>query len=220
MILRRPAKGSPLEVWLTHARTLAMVTIVYNLLEGLISMGFGASDGSVALFGFGADSFIEVGSALLVLWRLRAGEAKADMLVERERRATQGIGVLFLLLAAGTAVGAVIQIATHRHPETSLPGMIISMASLLSMAWLWRAKQRTAVVLDSRTLEGDAACSLACIQLSGILFLGSVLFMLWPGLWWIDALAALLLSALIAKEGLQGIRAASKPDFSGGCGCH
>ncbi len=220
MTHRRPPEGSPPQVWLAHARTLALVTIVYNLLEGLISMGFGASDGSVALFGFGADSFIEVGSAVLVLWRLQAGLGSADPHVQRERRATRGIGILFLLLAVGTAVGAVIQLITHRHPETTLPGVIISIASLIFMAWLWRTKQRTATALDSRTLEGDAACSLACIQLSGVLFLGSVLFMHWPVLWWMDALAALVLSAFIAKEGIQGIRAASKPDFSGGCGCH
>lgn len=220
MTLRRPPEGSPPEAWLAHARTLALVTILYNLLEGAVSMGFGASDDSVALFGFGADSFIEVGSAALVLWRLQAGLGRAVPRVHRERLATRGIGILFLLLSAGTAVGAVVQLLTHRHPETTLPGVIISIASLAFMAWLWRAKKRAATALDSRAMEGDAACSLACIQLSGVLFLGSVLFILWPVLWWIDALAALVLSGFIAKEGIQGIRAASKPDFSGGCGCH
>jgi len=220
MILRRLSEGSSPQAWLARARTLALITIVYNLLEGFVSMGFGAADGSVALFGFGADSFIEVGSAVLVLWRLQAGLGSTDPHVKRERGATRGIGLLFLLLAVGTAVGAVFQLVTRRHPETTLPGVVISCVSLVFMVWLWRAKQRAATALDSRTLEGDAACSLACIQLSAVLFLGSVLFLFWPLLWWVDALAALVLSAIIAKEGLQGIRAASRPDFSGGCGCH
>lgn len=220
MTFRRPSEASETPVWLAHARTLAWVTIAYNLLEGLVSMGFGAADNSIALFGFGADSFIEVGSAVLVLWRLRADQGCADTLVQRERRATRGIGILFLLLAIGTAIGAVVQLITHRHPGTTLPGVVISVASLLFMAWLWRAKLRVARALDSRTLEGDAACSLACIQLSCVLFVGSVIFVLWPALWWVDALAALVLSGFIAKEGIQGIRAASRPDFSGGCGCH
>lgn len=220
MTFRRPAPTASTQTWMGYARMLALVTVAYNLLEGLVSMGFGASDESIALFGFGADSFIEVGSALLVLWRLKADQGCAASRLERERKATRGIGVLFLLLAAGVAAGALLQLATHRHPDTTLPGLVISLASLSGMAWLWRAKRAAAAALDSQALAGDAACSLACIQLSAVLFLGSLLFLLWPGLWWVDAAAALVLSAFIAKEGVQGIRAAARPDFDGGCGCH
>lgn len=220
MSLRRPPIHATPEVWMGFAKMLAIVTVGYNLIEGLVSVGFGLSDDSVALFGFGADSFIEVGSAFLVLWRLRAGQDCHGDRLRRERRATLGIGVLFVVLALGTFVGAVLQLVSRRHPGTTLPGVIISVASLFFMAWLWRAKLQAAKVLDSKALEGDAACSFACIKLSGVLFLGSVLFLLWPALWWVDALAALILAGFIAKEGFEAIRAASRPDFSGGCGCH
>ena len=72
----------------------------------------------------------------------------------------------------------------------------------------------------SRTLQGDAACSRICIQLSLVLFAGSLLFLLHPALWWADGAAALVLSGFIGREGLQGLRAAMQKDFSGGCGCH
>lgn len=220
MTFRRPRPDSSLAAWMAYARMLAVVTVVYNVVEGLVSMGFGASDESVALFGFGADSFIEVGSAILVLWRLRAGKGCEATRLRRERKATLGIGILFLLLAVGITVGSIAQLVTHRHPETTLPGVIVSLISLSGMTWLWRSKQAAAAVLDSQTLKGDAACSLACIQLSTVLFAGSILFVLWPALWWVDSLAALVLCAFIAKEGIEGIRAASRPDFNGGCGCH
>ena len=42
------------------AATLAMITICYNIVEGVISVWFGASDGTISLFGFGLDSFVEV----------------------------------------------------------------------------------------------------------------------------------------------------------------
>lgn len=206
--------------WLAYARALAVFTIFYNLVEGLVSMGFGLADESVALFGFGADSFIEVGSALIVLWRLAGTSGCATTRLHRERKSTLGIGILFVLLALGTCVASTAQLLTRRHPETTLPGLAISLASLLFMFWLWRAKRRAARVLDSRTLEGDAACSLACIQLSLVLFVGSLVFQLVPRLWWIDSVAAMVLSSLIAKEGISGIRAARNPEFSGGCGCH
>lgn len=218
---RHPAPDAPRPQWLAFARTLALFTVVYNLLEGGVSMAFGWAEESVALFGFGADSFIEVGSALVVLWRLRGDEGGCQTTrLQRERRAALIIGGLFLLLALGTAAGALLQLLARRHPDTTLPGMVVSGLSLAFMMWLWRAKRRTAQALDSRALEGDAACSLVCIQLSAVLMAGSLLFALSPALWWADAAAALVLSLAIAREGLGGIRAALRPDFSGGCGCH
>lgn len=215
-----PRPDAPRPDWMRYARFLAGFTIAYNLLEGLVSMGFGLAEESVALFGFGADSFIEVGSALLVLWRLRESSGCASTALKRERKAAFGIGLLFVLLALGAGLGSALQLGLRRHPDTTLPGLIVSLASLGFMFWLWRAKLQAARALDSRTLEGDAACSLACIQLSCVLFLGSLVYLVAPALWWADAVAALVLAVFIGREGLSTLRAARRPDFSGGCGCH
>jgi len=216
----QPEAGAHPSRWLAYARFLALFTIAYNLVEGFVSMGYGLADDSVALFGFGADSLIEVGSALIVLWRLRAASGCAVTRLERERKATLSIGILFVLLAVGTTLGATLQLASHRHPATTLPGLLIASLSLGFMFWLWRAKRQAATALDSRTLRGDAACSLACIQLSLVLLAGSLVFLMVPTLWWVDGVAAIALSAFIAREGVSGIRAALDPEFSGGCGCH
>lgn len=205
--------------WMKRARLLAGLTIGYNLVEGLVSMAFGWSDGSLALFGFGADSFIEVGSALIVLWRLQERGGCATEALQRERRATFAIGILFLLLALGTAAGSILQLIQRRHPDTAWPGLLVSLASLAFMAFLWRAKLGAARALDSKALASDAACSLACLQLSGVLFAGSLLFLLMPRLWWADSAAALALALLIAREGAGMVRAARDPQFDGGCGC-
>lgn len=220
MRMSAPRRDDPRASWHSYALGLAVFTIAYNLVEGLVSMGFGAAEDSVALFGFGADSFIEVGSAILVLWRLREPGGCAATRLMRERKATLGIGILFVVLALGTLLGSALQLASHRHPETSIPGMLISAISLGFMFWLWRSKCQAAAVLDSRALQGDAACSLACIQLSGVLFAGSLLFWVAPALWWSDAVAAIALAVFISKEGISMIRAAGRPEFSGGCGCH
>ncbi len=203
--------------WHRRAWFLAWFTVVYNLLEGAVSIRFGLSDDSVALWGFGFDSLVEVASALVVMTRLRKGfEAQA---ATSERRAVMTIGFLFVLLALVINVGAILQLASHRHPPTTLPGLLISGISLAFMYFLWCAKTRAATALDSATLKSDAACSLACIQLSWVLFIGSLLFMLSPSLWWVDGAAAILLALLILKEGIEGIRASRSPDFDGGCGC-
>lgn len=199
---------------------LSWFTICYNVIEGVVSMGFGFSEHSVALFGFGADSFIEVASATLVLWRFR-GESGLGNLLEtnRERSATLGIGILFLLLALGAVMGGAFQLFERSHPKTTLPGLVISALSLSFMFFLWHAKRSVGQSLNSSTVINDAACSFACIQLSVVLFLGSLLFMMMPDLWWADSVAAIILAGFIAKEGLKTVRAARAPEFLGGCDC-
>jgi divalent metal cation (Fe/Co/Zn/Cd) transporter len=205
------------EAWRRRAQGLAWLTVGYNLLEGAVALGFGVKDDSVALWGFGLDSLVEVASGLVVLWRLRDPGAPCG---RRERRATAAIGWLFLVLASGVALGAVRNLLVREVPQTTLPGLVIALVSLSFMLFLWRAKRAAAVALDSAALAGDAACSLACIQLSGVLLGGSLLFRLSPALGWVDAAAALALAGLIAREGWAGVKAARDPGFTGGCGCH
>jgi divalent metal cation (Fe/Co/Zn/Cd) transporter len=215
--------------WERRALWLARATIAWNVVEGLVAMGFGWDDGSVALFGFGVDSWVEVGSAGVVYWKLTRAttgcattrnDRERNGTVRRERTATRWISALLVALAAATAVGAVAQLGAGGHPATTVPAVVVSAVSLSFLGWLWGAKRRAATVLDSRTLAMDAACSLACIQLSVVLLAGSVAYLVAPALWWADAVAALVLAALIGREGRAGWRAASRADFAGGCGCH
>jgi hypothetical protein len=54
-----------------RANALALITIFYNILEGVVSVGFGAADETFALFGFGLDSFVEVISGIGVWYMIR-----------------------------------------------------------------------------------------------------------------------------------------------------
>jgi divalent metal cation (Fe/Co/Zn/Cd) transporter len=210
----------PRSFWVKRAILLSWFTIGYNFIEGIIAIAFGVEEASVALAGFGVDSFIEVASACLVLWRFRGETSGVEILPkERERHATFGIGILFVFLASLTVVASVFQLVQQAHPSTTLPGLIISGLSLSFMFALWRAKQTTGRALESATVMKDADCSFACIKLSFVLLVGSLLFWIAPSLWWADSLAAIVLAILIGREGLETIQAARHPDFSGGCGC-
>ena len=64
---------APARLW-GMATRLALFTIAYNLIEGLVSIWFGAKDEALTLFGFGIDSFIEVLSGvgiLIMILRIR-----------------------------------------------------------------------------------------------------------------------------------------------------
>lgn len=209
--------------WVRRAISLAWISVAYNLLEGGLSVAFGWSERSVSLFGFGVDSLVEVGTALLVLWRLQA-EAhhhhEDPAMVKRERKGVMTAGILFLVLAGGMAVSSIAQLRSGSHPATTLPGVLIATVSLAVMGVLWVAKRKTLEALGSQTIASDVACTEACMQLSGLLLTGSIVFRVWPSLWWADSVAALFICALIAREGIEMTRNARKPEFHGGCGCH
>jgi hypothetical protein len=207
-----------------RAEALSRFTIIYNVIEGAVSIGYGIQDNAIALAGFGGDSVIEVLSALVVIWRFRGAMGRelgqdAELSLERERRSTLYIGILFALLAVITAIAAGLQLNSGTHPSTTFPGMVIASVSLSFMLYLWSAKMKLARMLDSSTVKKDADCTLACIKLSGVLFVGSTLHLFVPSLWWIDAGAAILIAGFIGKEGWDTIRAARSLEFSGGCGC-
>src|ERR1700736_5569781 len=81
-----------------RGRRLEYFTIGWNTLEGLVAVIAGAVAGSVALVGFGIDSFIEVTSGSALLWRMSVDE-DVPRRERNERRTLQVVGVCFLCLA-------------------------------------------------------------------------------------------------------------------------
>ncbi|MCM2324100.1 MAG: heavy metal transporter [Oligoflexia bacterium] len=206
--------------WIRRVIWLSWFTIVYNVAEGVVSLWFGIEEESIALAGFGVDSLIEVTSAIVVLWRFRGETGMGQALaLAKERAATRAIGTLFILLAAFTTGVSLWNLIHGLHPETTLPGIAISLLSLSFMFYLWRAKKAASLALNSRTVAQDAACSLACIQLSVVLLIGSAIYHFAPVLGWADAAAALVIAGFIGREGIETIRNANSEDFTGGCGC-
>lgn len=183
-------------------------------------MLFGSESSSVSLLFFGIGSFVEVISAILVAWRFSADIGGREILgLERERKTTLGVGVMMCLLSIGTVVASVMALAKRELPNSTLPGIIISSVVIGIMLSLWFVKRWLARVLDSSVMRSDAECSLACVYLSGVLLVGSLVFKVAASAWWVDAVTALLLALLFAKEGVEMIRYTFSEDFKGGCGC-
>jgi divalent metal cation (Fe/Co/Zn/Cd) transporter len=184
--------------WLTWA------TLAYNSLEGLLSIGAGIIAGSVALIGFGVDSFIEVTASLAAIWRLRA-DSDPTRRSGAERRALRVIGVCFLALAVYVAADAGRTLIGREPPQESVVGMVIAALSLIVMPLLARAKRQVATALSSRAIHAEARQTDICMYLSAILLGGLVLNALFTW-WWADPVAAVLMVPLIAREGLQSLR--------------
>ena len=187
---------------------LEIFTLLWNVLEGIVAVAAGTVSGSVALIGFGVDSFVETASAAVVGWRLRAelrgGSAEAG---ERfEPVASRIAGTLLLVLSAYIVIDAGRRLLGFGgEARESLLGIALTSVSLVVMPFLGWAKLRTATALQSRALRADAYETIACAWLSLTTLVGLVLNALF-GWWWADPLAALCLVPLIVREGLEGLR--------------
>ena len=198
-----------------YALWLGILTIVYNLVEGLISIYFGVSDETIALFGFGIDSFIEVISGLgIVAMVLRISRNPDTPRSTFERSALRITGTAFYLLTLSLGAMVMVNLLNGHKPETTLAGVIISTISILAMWALVAAKRHVGRRLNSAPILADANCTLVCIYMSVILLIASLIYEL-TGLGFVDSLGALGLMYFSFKEGREAFEKAAGLE----CGC-
>ena len=188
-----------------RGRKLEYFTIGWNSLEGVVSIVAGVLAGSISLIGFGIDSFIEVTSGAALLWRLHH-DLNPSRREEIERRTLRIVGLCFIALAVYIAFDSVASLIRRAAPERSLPGILIAALSLCVMPVLAKAKRTVAVGIGSAAMHADSRQTDFCIYLSAIL-LGGLLLNALFGLWWSDPVAGLVMVPIIAKEGVDGLRA-------------
>lgn len=188
-----------------RGKRLAYFTIAWNCLEGLVGVIAGAVAGSISLVGFGVDSFIEVASGGAVLWRMSV-DVDAARRERNERLSLRIIGACFLALAAYVAYESAGDLLTGTAAQRSIPGIILACVSLVVMPVLSRAKKKVGRELGSAAVRADAKQTDFCVYLSAIL-LGGLLLNAAAGWWWADPVAALVMVPIIAKEGVDGVRA-------------
>ncbi|BBB47184.1 cation transporter [Pelolinea submarina] len=200
-----------------YALWLAIITIFYNILEGLVSIYFGASDETLTLFGFGVDSFIEVlsGAGILAMV-LRIRQNPDTSRSQFEQTALRITGAAFYILAVGLGVSAIYNLFTVHQPETTLPGLIISLISIATMWALVSAKRKVGRALDSAPILADANCTMVCIYMSLVLLASSLIYQL-TGFGLVDSLGAFGLIYFSVNEGREAFEKAAGMEC--GCGC-
>jgi divalent metal cation (Fe/Co/Zn/Cd) transporter len=160
-----------------QAFALSLFTIIYNIAEGVVSMFLGYKDETLTLFGFGADSFIEVISGIgitFMIIRIRQNPESPPSVFEV--KALRITGTAFYLLAIGLLGGIAINLVNHRKPETTIWGVIISLISIAVMVWLMSAKKRLGKKLNSDPIIADANCTKICVYMSIVLLASSFIY--------------------------------------------
>jgi divalent metal cation (Fe/Co/Zn/Cd) transporter len=155
--------------------------------------------------GFGIDSFIEVISGSVLLWRMSV-DADIHRRERNEKLSLRVVGLCFLALAVYVGYESITNLVTRKSPEHSIPGIALACVSLVVMPLLSRAKKKVGSELGSVAMHADAKQTDFCVYLSAILLIGLVLNLALEW-WWADPIAALIMVPIIAKEGIEGIRA-------------
>jgi divalent metal cation (Fe/Co/Zn/Cd) transporter len=185
--------------------------------EAFVALWLGRESNSLLLDAFGIDSLLELFSAGVLLWRLRAEylyQRNAEAIEAIESRASRLVGYSLYLLAGLVVLSALYRLGfshslTNAHE--SVWGIGIGLVAKIGMPLLAAAKLRVAARLQSRALRADAIEAISCGYLSIVLMIGLAAQRLF-GLWWLDSIAALALIPLLLREAREAI--------TGECACH
>ncbi len=194
----------------------AVFSIVYNIGEGLISTYLGYEDESLALFGFGSDSFIEVISGIGIAYMIiRIQKSKISDRGNFERTALRITGFAFYALVLGLVITSIYNILSGNNPITTFWGVVISTISILVMWLLVAGKRKVGIKLNSAPILADANCTMVCVYMSIILLISSGIYEL-TSIPYIDSLGTLGLSYFAYKEGKECFEKANSNEY---CSC-
>lgn len=202
---------------LRWAFILGIITIVYNLIEGIVSVFFGAKDDTLALLGFGIDSFVEVISGIgIVHMLLRMKFSKVTQRDKFEKTALVINGTAFYILTAGLIFGSILNVINNSRPSTTVAGIVISAISIGTMYYLMNAKFKVGKELNSDAIIADANCTKTCFYLSFILLISSGLYEIFS-IGFLDVLGSLGIAYYAFKEGRESFEKSRSENLS--CGC-
>lgn len=170
------------------------ITVAWMLIEFGVSAYAAWTAHSPAILAFGADSFVELLSATVVLLQF------APSFKISEQHAARASSLLLFILAFVVAGIAVITLALRLHPEVSGAGIGITIAALIAMPILAKLKRREARRSKNAALAADAVQSATCAYLAMIALAGLACNAAFH-IPWVDSVAALAAIPFLIKEG-------------------
>lgn len=194
-----PEAAAATEALRRRGLRLAVLIVVWDVVEGVVAVSAGLAAGSIALVGFGIDSAIEVFAASVVIWQLRGG-ANA-----RQRLTLRLLAVSFVVLGLYVDVEAVRDLVTQDKAAGSPIGIALNAVALVVMIPVAVAQRRTGRRLDNNALVAQSKETWLSNYLSVALLAGLGLNAA-AGWWWADPLAALGVSLLAFSSGYESWR--------------
>lgn len=196
-----------------RALSLSYFTVGYNISEGIVAILAGLLADSIALVGFGLDSFVESLSGGVMVWRLRKHGKISEQEEEKvEGKAVRFVSYTFFILGAYVLYESLEKLYVREIPEPSLLGIIVAIVSIIVMPILFYLKYQTGKSIGSKSLVADSKETLACVFLSGALLIGLGLNYLY-GFWQADPIVGLVIVFYLGKEGFSTLKEGVEPCY-------
>jgi divalent metal cation (Fe/Co/Zn/Cd) transporter len=188
---------------------IEVFTVIWMVIEAVVSIGAGILAGSALLTAFGLDSVIELVSGAILLWRLliETREGDTERVERAEHRAAWIVAISLALLCVYVFGTAIYGLVTHSMPESSPVGIGVSIAAVIVMPWLAITKRRIAKRIESGALRGDAASSLTCGYMAATVLVGLALNALFHW-WWAEDIAAFVFLFWLVQETREALEEA------------
>jgi divalent metal cation (Fe/Co/Zn/Cd) transporter len=189
------------------AVALSVLSIGINGVLGGTAVLVGMASGSLSLLGFGLDAAIDSAASVALVWRFRT-EVREPHRAERiEALAESAVGVVMFVLAAYLGVSAIGALASNAQPAPNDTRTVLLIAALLVLPPLAIAKHRVARHLGSGALRADSILT-AIAAVLALIGIASLVLEELVHVTWGDAAGALVIAAVIAREGWSSVQAA------------
>ena len=182
------------------AGVLSVFSIVYNLAVGIVSVNFGFGEKSLALLGFGINSFIEILAAFWVLTVILRRKSAASTYTHFDLAALRIIALSFYVLAAGIIGATIFILDAGYQPETTISGIFIGMVSLPVMSALLFGELKVGMRLRSEVIVAEANRTKVCIYMTIVLFASCAIYEA-TELLYIDLIGALGIAYFSFRKG-------------------
>lgn len=172
---------------------LEYITLGWNVFGTGIALWTGIAASSLALFGFGIDSAIEIFASVVVVWQLKAIHKN------NEKFALKLIGASFMILSLYLLIRAIQVLITEVHPQATVLGtswLFVTAIVMLSLAY---GKRKVGKQIPNEVLMEEAIVTVVDGLLAVALLIGVILDMYF-GWWWADPIASLVLVFVGGRE--------------------
>ncbi len=189
---------------LRQAIWLSAFSIAWSGVAGSFAVYAALLSGSLSLLGFGADAVIDAVASAALIWRFTAESRRPDDAHRFEQRAERVVGFALIVLALYLIAGGLRSLSAQEHPEASWATIVLLAASVAVLPVLAIAKYRVAAHLRSGALRADSILTAVAALLASISLVSLAVTSAF-GLWWADAVAALILSVIVLREGWSSV---------------
>lgn len=200
---------------LKSAVWVSVVSVVWSGAVGSIAVSSAVSSGSLSMLGFGVDAVVDAAASVALIWRFLGETRQPARAAQVERTAEMVVGLALVVLSIYLAFASVRSLIEGHSPTATQLAVAILVASVVLLPPLAYVKRQIARELASGALRGDSVLTAVAAALGAISLIGlSVSTSL--GWWWADAVAALVVAAVLAREGVISLAIARGRDPHGG----